>query len=841
MIDAYFCQLVHTVKKLLFFSWQIGLCTVGCLCASISTVNAQVTSDGTVETQVEQDGNVAEITGGETRGDNLFHSFQDFSVPIGNEAFFDNASNILNIFSRVTGGNISNIDGLIRANGSANLFLINPAGIIFSEGARLDIGGSFYSSSASSILFEDGEFSAVDLENPPLLTINAPIGLSFRDNPGNIENRSVANDDNGLEVLPENSLAFVGGDINFDGGIATGGNIELGGLSRAGIVAIAANGELTFPENAVKSNINFVNSANAEVRGSEGNIILNAENITLDGESAIANVVVPGDSSNSGKITITTRNLNLIDGSSVFASTEGIGNAASVDIFASETITVDGQAGEGAISSIISTVRPGATGNAGSINISANNINFINGGSIFANTTGQGNAGSVNIFANDTIAFDGETSAMADLGGLPTGIVSVVLAQGEGNAGDLNITANNISFTNGARVDASTEGIGNAGLINISAGDTVLFDGQTLEGVASSAISKVRPGAEGNGGNISISADNIIFTNGGRVATDTRGIGNAGSVSVSADNTITFDGIGEINSNPSGIISEVEQRGTGEGGNINITASDFNLINQAQINASTQGQGNAGDISITVNSLQLDRGEILAENSFIEGGEITLDIEDNLTLRNNSTITARAFEDSNGGNIQIDANFIIAFPSQPPGDGNDIIADADRGNGGNINIAANSLFGIAQRPLNPNTNDINASSRVTGLDGIVNINILNLNPFQEVAELSQNVVEPEATTQQACEAQRQIAGSGLTIEGKGGIPSEPGLPLDSHNLLFNDTSQTIVPEPIKTSQGKIQPARGVIVNPNGSIILTAYPTNNLNNQPPENKLNCDRL
>ena len=144
---------------------------------NLAVTLAQVTTDGTVNTQVNQNGNSAEITGGETRGGNLFHSFQDFSVPTGNEAFFNNANDISNIFSRVTGGNISNINGAIRANGSASLFLINPAGIIFGENARLDIGGSFYSSSASSILFEDGEFSATDLTTPPVLTINAPIGL----------------------------------------------------------------------------------------------------------------------------------------------------------------------------------------------------------------------------------------------------------------------------------------------------------------------------------------------------------------------------------------------------------------------------------------------------------------------------------------------------------------------------------------------------------------------------------------------------------------------------------------------------------------------------------------
>ena len=154
--------------------------------------SAQVTPDGTTNTTVNADGNNFTINDGDRAGNNLFHSFQDFSVPNSGEAFFNNADAIANIFSRVTGGNISNIDGLIRANGSANLFLLNPAGIIFGENGRLDIGGSFLGSTADRILFPEGEFSATDLDNPPLLTINAPIGLNFRDEPENIVNQSVS-------------------------------------------------------------------------------------------------------------------------------------------------------------------------------------------------------------------------------------------------------------------------------------------------------------------------------------------------------------------------------------------------------------------------------------------------------------------------------------------------------------------------------------------------------------------------------------------------------------------------------------------------------------------------
>jgi len=865
------------LAKSLWF--QFGISTVSYLYITSSPSVAQITSDGTVNTQVNQNGNVAEITQGETRGSNLFHSFQDFSVTTGNEAFFNNANDISNIFSRVTGGNISNIDGLIRANGSANLFLINPAGIVFGEGASLDIGGSFYGSSASSILFEGGEFSAADLDNPPLLTVNAPIGLGFRDNPGDIVNRSIAQDSTGdivgLEVLPNQTLALLGGNINLEGGYLTarGGNVQLSGLFLAETINFAENGIFSFPENIELADINLSNAADINVTGAgNGNIFVNAsnlsliigelgssviragisadstsaeaqagditvnvaENIILD-DSAIQNIVAGGGIGNAGNIIINTNFLRATNGGQVIASTLGEGNAGTIDITASG-ITLDGEGADSFPSNIVSQVFFDAVGNSGGIKISTTGLSLMDGGSIGSSTFSQGNAGAINITAAGDIAIDGEGSL-----GFPSGITGGVTSSAVGDAQGITISSTNFSLTNGGRVGASTFSQGNAGAIDITATGNITVDGEDSNGFSSGVSNRVNPNALGDGGGVTISTANLSLTNGGRIDTSTVGQGNAGAINIIATDNIMVDGENSQGF-PSNVASQVFPGAVGDAGGVIISTTNLSLTDNGTIDVSSLGEGSAGNIIIDADNINLsDLGNIETTTQSPTGvsGIINLEVAENIILGNDSSISAQAFDEANGGNINIDTGFIIAFLNG----NNDIIASAEGGNGGNINISAESLFGIEERPLNSSTNDINASSEFS-LDGNITITTLSIDPLQGATELPNNVVKVEQSIQQACRpSQGSATRNVLNITGKGGVVPSPTLPLNSLNVTVegkNDLTANI-PAPIVTSIGKIQPARGIRVNESGMVSLTAYRTNSSGERLKSDFVNCDRM
>jgi filamentous hemagglutinin family protein len=190
---------------------------------------AEVVADRFLGTQVNRSGNTFEITAGVTQGGNLFHSFEQFSLLTGQTAHFQNAPEIQNIFSRVTGLSESQINGILQAEGSANLFLLNPNGIVFGRNASLNVGGAFVATTADAIAFgSQGEFSAVTPDAAlPLLTIQPTAFLFQRPIPSAISGQV------NLRVNNGSSLVLLGGklNLNLSGQLAAEqGRIELGGV-----------------------------------------------------------------------------------------------------------------------------------------------------------------------------------------------------------------------------------------------------------------------------------------------------------------------------------------------------------------------------------------------------------------------------------------------------------------------------------------------------------------------------------------------------------------------------------------------------------------------------------
>ncbi|WP_035158174.1 two-partner secretion domain-containing protein [Calothrix sp. 336/3] len=608
------------VSSFLFQSLSLAALSFLAFCNS---AQAQITSDNSTSTQVTNPANNQfDINGGKVVGKNLFHSFKEFSVPNLGLADFKNATDIQNIFSRVTGGNISNILGTIKAAGSANLYLINPTGIIFGQNARLEVGGSFFASTADSLVFgNEFEFSAKNTQAPPdLLKINIPTGLRFRDNPGNITNFSRANNGNGLTVPQGKTLALIGGDVKLDGGrlFAPGGRIELGGLKQAGVVGIN-NNTLQFSQGVGRADVLFTNDAFVDV----------------------SPLGVPG-----GNIFINARNFEMNKGSNIYAGIFGQttpkSKAGDIVINATDTVRIDNSF----IRNNIYTIN--SLGNAGDIFITAKDLFVTNGAQIAAgNRGGRGNTGNIKVVVANSAKLDGKNS----------GIFANILGGGIGNGGVIDIQSGSLDITNGALIEAAIDnnGEGKAGTIKINVNETF-----TLSGL-SEISTELDTGAKGRGGNVFITAKDLFIIDGARIGANTFGNGDAGNITIRANNNFVLDGVNK-NGRASGIFSNVRLGGIGNGGIIDIKARNFSMLNGAIIQAiiGTNSQGKGGTIKINVDET-FQMSNLSGIDTFINngakgtGGDIFITTKD-LFITDGAQISANTFGNGDAGNITIKAN-----------------------------------------------------------------------------------------------------------------------------------------------------------------------------------------
>jgi filamentous hemagglutinin family protein len=725
------------MKKILFWVFQASFVACCSLITHNSVTAQPITSDGTLAqpTEVNPTDAGVEINGGTVKGGNLFHSFNDFSVPAGLEAHFNNNTDVVNILNRVTGGNVSQIDGLIRANGGANLFLINPAGIIFGSNARLDIGGSFFGTTADSLLFDNGgEFSATDPQAKPILTINAPIGLNLRDNPQPISNQSTAKGV-GLEVQPGKNITLVGGELNFNGGILTapGGRIELGGLSTTGEIDINSDGNLTFPDSISRADVTFTNGAEVNVAANGGGFInVNARNLTLSQESQL----LAGIAENNGKSNAQAGNITL-DATNAIALKES--------------------------SSISNQVNLNSIGNAGNIEISSNTLNLADSSFISSSTFGEGDGGDITINTLEDLSIKGEGRLDPNDNSPGIAIASAALSPTKANAGNITINAGSFSLTDFTSIDASNLSLagGNAGNVVINAGNDVLISESGINSLA----------GFGNAGNIEIKANSIhtgnySFVDSSNLATGNSGDilfqansifmatpfirsqivdGEAGDINVFAQDSLQIDGTG---ASASGIT--VESLGSGNGGNINIKAKDFAIANGAVLNAVANNTGNGGKIAIDANTININQALINASSFGIgRGGDIQIQNAESVeiigsgfaTLQENiitqATQDPTIFENFDSANVRalgIQGILAATIGSEGTAAGNitidttnlnikegGVISTATTGGGGAGNIVIDSS-GL----LEVNEGLISSATVNTGQAGDVELNIAEL-------------------------------------------------------------------------------------------------------------------
>lgn len=705
---------------------------------------AQIIPDSTLlnNSVVPPDCINCEITGGTTAGNNLFHSFEQFTIPTSGSANFNNAATIENIISRVTGNLPSEIDGLISANDTANVFLINPNGIIFGAEAALNIGGSFLATTADSINFADGtQFSAVNPQSTPLLTVSLPVGLQFGQTPGEISNQSFAPlvdfstgelivDEQGvpfpggLQVTIGRTLALVGGQVTIPGGLMTvpGGRIELGSVAGNNLVSLTPLDQ-------------------GWALGYDG--IQNFQDIYLS-QAAFVDV---SSASGGGDIQIQGKIVTLTEGSQVFNIALAEGQAGSLRVKASESVELLGTPTDSFSTGLVNDVEGDATGEGGSLTIETGKLIVQGGAQISTSTSGTGRGVDLRINALDSVELLGISPSFNQPSGLFTRSNELAI----GNAGSLTIETGRLVVRDGAQVSTDTSGAGRAGDLRVRATDIELA-GRTPDNLAASGLSaQTNEGAIGDSGNLIIETERLVVLGGAQVSNAGRGSGQQGTLTIDASDSILLSGTVPIQrfDNTSGVFVSAEPGATGNAGQLNINTEILTVEDGARISADNFGSGEVGgNATLNVRQLTIQNGGQVKAGSYGTGagGILNVNASESVEITSNGTlftqaeaagdagdlnITTRNLSVRDGGNVTVSSTgsgaageLKISARSVELDSNASLTATTNSGNGGNIRLQADDLLLLRRN----STISTRAGTPATGggSGGIVTIDTDNL-------------------------------------------------------------------------------------------------------------------
>ncbi|WP_414551980.1 filamentous hemagglutinin N-terminal domain-containing protein [Anabaena sp. CCY 0017] len=660
----------------------IALCAV--YAASGDFAQAQITPDSFLDNEnsiLTTDGlSVVQINGGAIRGTSLFHSFQEFNIADGQQVFFANPGGIEHIFSRVTGTNPSTILGTLGVNGGANLFLLNPNGIIFGPNARLDLRGSFLSSTAQSIKFNDGiEFSTTNPSAPPLLTLNVPIGLQYGQDAGRIFVQGQGNElsinqetgevievnrTGGLEVKPGQTLALAGGEVVLEGGSlsAESGRIEVWSVQGEGLLGLT-------PTNPGWELSN------------QG--VQNFQEIRLSQTAAIDTSGARG-----GNIQMQGRRVVLQDGSLILSLTRGEGSGGTISIRASESIAASGTAPNDEASVILTETT--GIGKAGDVEINTGKLILQNGAQVSSSTFSQGNAGKIIVSASELV----EATGIATTGNFASGLFSVT-SKNTGEGGRVEIHTGKLILQGGAQVSATTFGQGHGGNVLVNASESVAALG--IAPIGSSGLFAATESA-GDGGSVEIHTGKLILQDGGQVSATAFSQGDGGDIFIHARESVEVIGIDQNSTSLSTLGAQTQ--GTGRGGKVEIHTGKLILQDGGQVSAIAFSQGDGGDIFIhareSVEVIGIDQnGTFPSQLTALtvgagKGGRVEIHTG-KLILQDGGQVSATAFSQGDGGDIFIHAResveaigrngrFISSLAAQT------VAQTGETGNGGSVTV-----------------------------------------------------------------------------------------------------------------------------------------------------------
>ncbi len=690
-------------------------------------IDTTIIADNSLGTTIVQTGNTFTIKDGSQVSSNLFHSFAQFDLGPSSTALFKATPALANVFARVTGGESSDIDGKIHVEHSANLYFMNPHGIVFHDNASLDIDGSFYATTADYITSAQGEkfFADSSADSSGTLLIAEPSSFGFISHAnGTPEGSLTLNNTSNLSVGTGQTLGLSADHLYINNATISSpdSHISLTAFSDSGEAPVSPAVNTLFDTQSIRTSgqISITNNSSINIDSSSsnqsGSLVIRGGKIILDQSELSATKFVFGDV-DAGKIDIQGATVEIKNGSLIDVAALGFANSGEITINAADSITLAGTKTTG------SSLTPSS--------IIARTSKFVDGGS-----RGKIEMASPSVYILDSAKIE-------------------TIANGKGDSGNINISTDSLivqgNNTRSSNILASTLSSGTGGTITIKGFQK---DNASLVSLSHAQINS-RTQFSGDGGNIAISADQLLLQQESQVSAATLFTGSGG----------------------------------GDGGDMTIQAKTLSLSGNSRLTAESTGTGAAGTISIKTENLLMDASDIALASTLSDGGDIT--IEGNspaklVSLDNGSAITASVGggASTTGGNISIDSDFLVLSNSQ-------ITSQAFLGNGGNIQITSQGLFSGSQ-------SIISASSEL-GVDGVVDIDSV-----VEIIETALGLPDAYASAiklnQEPCTLRSGTHTiSSFVISEKQGMPASPDTMMsadfsDQYSLrsaLSNDRAQAL--------------------------------------------------